>query len=123
MQERRKQPRSRTYFGGQVVYDQRYCATDCLIRNLSQDGARLVFAGPAIIPMEFDLVIRQRGHSRRVQLVWRKEADVGVKFLHRHAETSIEASIAIEAAQKISALKAQNSTLVRRVSELSESTI
>jgi len=120
MRDRRKHPRNRTYLGGQVVYDQRYCAIDCLVRNVSQAGARLVLAGPSIVPMEFDLVIRQKGQSRRVKLVWRNEADVGVQFLDQQRAGD---PLAVEAAQQIRTLKAHNRTLLRRVAELSESTI
>lgn len=97
MQERRRQRRRKTYLGGQTVYHQSYCAIDCLVRNLSQDGARLVFAdGEWILPSEFDLVIPHRGDSRTARIVWRKQADVGVRFLD-----DVEARPFLEAARRI----------------------
>lgn len=120
MRDRRTQQRSRTYLGAQAVHDQRYCATDCLIRNMSPAGARLIFAGRAMIPSVFDLITRPAGPSRRVQVVWRLDYDVGVRFIdHRDAA----APLPLDAAQRIRALKAENDALRRRVRDLSESAI
>ena len=116
MQERRGQERRKTYLGGQTVYHQRYCAIDCLVRNLSQDGAWLVFAdGEWILPSEFDLLIPHRGDSRPARIVWRKQADVGVQFLDY-----VEGRRSVEVARQINALKKQNVALARRVADLSE---
>ena len=102
-----------------MVYDQHYCVIDCLVRNISEAGARLVFASPAVIPAEFDLLFSQKGSTRRAQVTWRKELDVGVQFLSGRSEVSIP----LEAAQTIRTLKTQNERLLRRLSELSESAI
>lgn len=116
MQDRRKQHRRKTYLGGQGVYRQRYCAIDCLVRNLSQDGARLLFAdGEWIFPSEFELLIPQRGDSRPARIIWRKQADVGVQFL-----AHVESRASVETARRINVLKKQNIILARRVADLSE---
>jgi len=113
MDERRKLPRTRTYLGGRVTFGQRYCALDCLVRNLSQNGAYLAFSDHALIPDEFDLMIPHKGDSRRVRIAWRLQENVGIEFLQQDGRS-------VEAAQQITALKAQNAALARRVSDLSE---
>lgn len=116
MLERRKQQRRKTYLGGQTVYQRRYCVIDCLVRNLSQDGARLVLAdGEWILPSEFDLLIPHRTDSRPARIVWRKQADVGVQLLDY-----VEGRSSVEAGRRIDALKKQNIALARRVADLSE---
>lgn len=119
MKDRRKQIRRRTYLGGQIAYRQRYCAIDCLVRNLSQDGARLVFGGQPMIPTEFELIISQSGETRRARLIWNKATEVGVQFAHQ----PVAAALPIEAVKKIKALKEQNAALRNRVAELSESSV
>jgi hypothetical protein len=116
MQERRRQQRQKTYLGGQVAFRQRYCAIDCLVRNLSQDGARLVLSeGEWVLPTEFDLLIPHRGDSRAARIVWRNRGDVGVQFLDYLEDRS-----SVEATRRINTLKKQNTALTRRVADLSE---
>jgi hypothetical protein len=81
MEERRTFPRSRAYIGAQIAYNNRCCTMDCLVRNVSQDGARLIFAGTATIPIKFDMVIRREGRYRPARVIWREETAVGVQYL------------------------------------------
>lgn len=117
MQERRKHQRQKTYLGAQTVYDGRYCVIDCLVRNVSQDGARLVLAdGEWILPTEFELLIPHKGDSRPARIAWRKQADLGVQFL---ADVKSR-RLPVEATRRLNALKKQNAALARRVADLSE---
>ena len=59
----------------QAAFGQRYCAINCLVRNLSCDRARLVFSDHVLIPDEFDLMIPLKGDSRHVRIVWRYQAN------------------------------------------------
>jgi hypothetical protein len=72
MEERRRFPRSRAYIGAQIAYKNRCCTMDCLVRNVSQDGARLIFAGTATIPIKFDMVIRRAAIGQRGSFGGRK---------------------------------------------------
>jgi PilZ domain len=116
MQERRNVHRGRTYLRGRVAFNNRCSTIDCLVRNLSQNGAKLVFSHPATIPGEFDLMIQQKGNSRRARIVWRQEVEAGVAFLASHAE----AVVSIETARRIRRLEEERDSLARRVAELSE---
>ena len=51
----------------------------CMITNISQDGARL-FSDDVVVPQEFDLVIADN-LERRCQVVWRLGGEIGVRFL------------------------------------------
>lgn len=115
MQTSRKHHRRRTYLGGQATFGQRYCAMNCVIRNLSQNGARLVFSDHVLVPDEFDLTIPHKGDSRRARIVWRYQANVGVQFLEYE-----DGRRSVETARRIRALKEQNAALTRRIADLSE---
>jgi hypothetical protein len=115
MQKCRKHQRRRTYLGGQAAFGQRYCAINCLVRNLSCDGARLVFSDQVLIPDEFDLMIPLKGDSRRARIVWRYRASVGVHFLDHD-----EGRRSVETARKIRTLQQRNAALTRRIADLGE---
>ncbi|GAC1330582.1 MAG: hypothetical protein NVSMB26_08160 [Beijerinckiaceae bacterium] len=116
MQERRAVHRNRTYLRGQVVYNDRCSNMDCLVRNMSQNGAKIVFPDTALIPSEFDIMIRQKGESRRARIIWRSEKEAGVTFLHSDRGTIVS----IETARRIKRLEQDRETLANRVAQLSE---
>lgn len=115
MEERRKTFRGRTYLGGQVAFDNSRSAADCLVRNLSPEGAKIVFSAPTAIPNEFELTIPRKGDSRGVRVVWRDENEAGVVFLAN--DSGFVASI--EAGRKIRRLEVERDALARRVAQLS----
>ena len=115
MQERRTVHRDRTYLGAQVAYNNRCSTMDCLVRNVSQNGAKIVFSDMALIPSEFEVLIPRKGESRRARIIWRDEKEVGVTFLH--SEKS--AVISIESARRIKKLETERDALARRVAQLS----
>ena len=119
MQDRRKEQRGRTYLGSEVAFNNRCSTIDCSVRNMSQSGAKLEFAHTALIPSEFDLMIRQKGSIRRARLVWRRELAAGVAFIA--SETGAFGSN--ETARQIRKLETERETLARRVADLSEPAI
>jgi hypothetical protein len=52
---------------------------ECLITDISSDGARL-FSEDKEIPNQFDLTIADN-LARRCQVIWRLGGELGVKFL------------------------------------------
>jgi hypothetical protein len=116
VEERRKSQRLRTYLGGTIAFNNRYSTLECLVRNLSPEGARLAFPHPVVLPLEFDLQIRNRGESRRGRLVWRDETQAGIIL----SAPDLGSVVSIEAARRLRKLEADRDQLARRVAELSE---
>jgi hypothetical protein len=55
---------------------------DCLVRNMSRNGAKLVFKARCFcLPGEFELMLPQKGESRRARIVWRQQDEAGIAFL------------------------------------------
>jgi len=117
MLDRRNEQRSRTYRGGQVAFNNRWSTMECLVRNLSEGGARIEFAEPAFIPDDLDLIVPLRGYSTSVRVVWRQARAMGVSFVEKNTGTIIP----IEVARQIRKLKTERDMLARRVKELSGS--
>ena len=116
MQERRSFPRGRTYLGGQVAFNDRCSVMDCIVRNMSQNGAKVAIESTAAVPREFDLMVQHKGESRRARIVWRNENEIGIAFCDNNAGKIIS----IEPARRIKKLELERDTLIRRVAQLSE---
>lgn len=78
--EQRLQPRRHTMIIATLVYDGGRSRVDCVIRNLSEGGAKLEVATVRGIPQTFDLMVpAHRPHHCRV--VWRSLKELGVQFV------------------------------------------
>ncbi|MEA2860800.1 MAG: hypothetical protein QOC72_2839 [Methylobacteriaceae bacterium] len=117
MRERREYQRGRTYLGGRLAFNNQYCSVDCLVRNMSQNGAKLVFEGTVLLPGEFELMLPQKGESRRARVVWRQQDEAGVTFLEAGGGEGV---IPLGMARRIKKLEAERAALETRVAELTE---
>jgi hypothetical protein len=80
MLERRKQQRWPAYWAGRISFKQSGSVAECLIRNTSGDGAKLVLSGTVFVPREFDLNIPKHRADYRAKVIWRRTEEVGVAF-------------------------------------------
>jgi hypothetical protein len=80
MSERRQHHRHRTLKGGRIVFNQRFSAIDCTVRNLSDGGACIEVATSVGIPDDFDLTIEPEHVNRSCHVAWRSEHRIGVAF-------------------------------------------
>ncbi len=114
MLERRRERRTRAYLGGRIVTDRRLTAINCLIRNTSGAGAKLVVAAGALLPEEFDLYVPKSQGEYRVRARWRHSEEVGVEVAPAPAGT---APIALDLARRIKRLEAENAGLKQRLGD------
>ena len=78
--ERRLAPRRHTMIEAEIVFEGGRSRLDCLIRNLSDTGAKLEVAKVASVPQSFDLLVPGHyPHPSRV--VWRTIREVGITFV------------------------------------------
>ncbi len=78
--EHRSAPRQRTLKGGKIVLNDGFSTIDCMVRNLSETGAKLEIASILGIPPQFKLMMSD-GRSFACQIAWRTENAIGVKFM------------------------------------------
>lgn len=114
MLDRRREQRTRTYLGGRIVTDHRLTSINCLIRNTSGAGAKLVVASGALLPDEFDLQIPKNETEFRVRARWRRSEEVGVEVAPAPAAT---APIALDMARRLKLLEAENAALKKRLGD------
>ncbi len=116
MEQPRRGHRSRTYLGGRIVFNGRSSTMDCLIRNLSENGALLEFAEPIVPCHEVDLCILSRALSLKARVVWCDGTRVGVSTKQANSGSVIP----LETARLIRKLRADRAALAKRVAELRE---
>jgi len=85
MSESRTKTRKRCFLGARIQFNNRRSSFDCLVRDISVDGARLELASLESMPDEFDLVIPQQERQYRAKVMWRRNNICGVSFLVREA--------------------------------------
>jgi hypothetical protein len=78
--EQRLSPRRNVTIPAKVVFDGGRRRIDCIIRNLSDGGAKLELPSVSGLPNTFDLIVQgHRPHGCRV--AWRALREVGVQFI------------------------------------------
>jgi PilZ domain-containing protein len=78
--ERRKVARQKSFLRGMIYFNNRRNVVDCLVRDISAYGARLIFSDAVTTPDLLDLYIPQKEQTLRVNVVWRHGEEVGVVF-------------------------------------------
>jgi hypothetical protein len=79
--EQRGVTRRRALLSGKFVFDQPRHSVDCVIRDLSEVGARIVFA-PRVVPRGRGWLIDLRaGFAHDAVVIWRASGLLGVKFV------------------------------------------
>ena len=80
MRERRESRRSKSFLRGRIYFNNRRSATDCLVRDISEVGARLIFSDAVSVPDAVDLYIPQKEQTLRARVEWRHGDEVGISF-------------------------------------------
>ena len=80
MSERRSSRRTKSFLRGFVYVSREQGALSCLIRDLSDKGARIIFSDSVTLPHTFDLYIPQRDQTLRAKVRWRHGDEVGLAF-------------------------------------------
>ena len=80
MSERRQSIRQKSFLRGCIYFNNRRSALDCLIRDISNEGAKLIFSDIVNIPDVVDLYIPQKEQTLRTHVEWRQGKEVGVAF-------------------------------------------
>ena len=109
MLNRRKVQRDPAYLGGRIVFDRQFATVDCLVRNVSEDGARLVFNDTSSVPNAFDLTVPRRNMTYRVHARWRRFGEMGVEIERKPAASATV--IPITLARRLRKLERDNAAL------------
>ncbi|MFN3685304.1 PilZ domain-containing protein [Salinarimonas sp.] len=118
-------PRHRVLIAGTIRYAGGIGTASCVVRNLSETGAKLTLSESLNLPTHFDLAIAQKNAVHRCELRWRRGEEAGVAFLDASASAPAAAPAPPIATPEIDALRArirtleaENARLKARIAEL-----
>jgi hypothetical protein len=81
MLERRQSARDKVLYGGIAELTEHGQTRDCVVRNISENGANLEFADAVRLPKEsLRLTIARKGRSFLARIIWWRDNFVGVAF-------------------------------------------
>jgi len=78
--DKRKSGRRRQFLRGFVRLPQNNTAIDCLVRDISETGAKLRFRCTTPMPEFFELHIPSTGQLAKSKLRWNSGREVGISF-------------------------------------------
>jgi PilZ domain len=114
--ERRRTARQKSFLRGMVYFNNRRSVADCLIRDISPYGARLIFSDNVTTLDTLDLYIPQKEQTLRAHVIWRIGHDVGVAF--PQATQSVPAGPSGELAERVVKLEAEIASIKRVLKKL-----
>jgi hypothetical protein len=106
MSERRGSRRSKSFLRGFVYVSRKRGALACLVRDLSEKGARIIFSDQVTLPDMVELYIPQRDQTLRARVHWRKNDEIGPAFTESERVPDTQPSAA-EIAQRVALLEAE----------------
>ena len=110
MSERRGSRRSKSFLRGFIYVSRKRGALACLIRDLSEKGARIIFSDTVTLPDLVELYIPQREQTLRARVQWRRNDEIGLAFIE--AERAADAlPTAAEVVQRVAMLEAEIASL------------
>jgi hypothetical protein len=102
MEERRQVPRHKSLLRGRVYFNNRNSTAECLVRDISAHGARLIFADEVLIPEIVELYIPAKEQMLRAQVIWRNANESGVAFAnHQQMARPADAENLADRVQKL----------------------
>jgi len=80
MGERRRSTRQKSFLRGCVYFNNGQCSVDCLVRDISHEGARIIFSDHVRIPDVVQLHIPDKKRTLRAWVKWRRGNELGLAF-------------------------------------------
>jgi hypothetical protein len=119
MIERRDSPRRNTcFFRAFVYFENSSTAIDCIVRDLSDTGARLQFPKPQNLTELLDLHIPVKGRSFHAAMRWYDGDEIGIAFYA--SATTDKADISLD--RRVDRLEAEISMLRQAVKRMQKHT-
>jgi hypothetical protein len=79
-ENRRGESRRRVLLAGKIVQGAGAFSSDCGIRDLTEDGARIRLPAPVPVGEDFYLLEMRNGRAYHAEVRWRSDSEIGVSF-------------------------------------------
>lgn len=79
-EDQRRSPRLRALLGGKLAYGEGFFTVDCLVRDLSREGARVKLPPGQAVPARLYFLELRSGSAFEARVVWRRHPEIGLEF-------------------------------------------
>jgi uncharacterized protein YceH (UPF0502 family) len=119
--ENRSHSRVRALMAGRIVFNKGRSSVDCVVRNITDAGAKLSVSAAANVPDQFELVLPHKRATRRARLIWRRLDEIGVAFSDAPLP-NVDSGADVEAAlrRRIQQLEAEVASLQALIEKLTD---
>jgi hypothetical protein len=115
MQDRRQSARDKVIYGGVAGIGERGATRDCVVRNISEQGAGIEFSNVIKLPQkQMSLTIARKSRSFLARIIWWRDNFVGVAF---NSDTSSELPVS-DLEERLRKSQQKKRQLQRRINEL-----
>ena len=80
MLERRALARHKTFIKGRIYFNNRLSSLDCIVRDVTSQGARLEVSENVPLPDSFEIYLPNKDEYFHARVEWRKGGNIGVSW-------------------------------------------
>jgi len=88
MNERRVMVRHKTFIKGRIYFNNRLSSMDCIVRDTTENGARLEFSENVTLPSVFELYLPNKDEYFQAHVAWRKGNNIGIAWRAEYSPNS-----------------------------------
>jgi hypothetical protein len=115
MPDRRQSARDKVIYGGVAEIDEQGATRDCVVRNISENGANIEFSNVIRLPKkQVSLTIARKGRSFLAKVIWWRDNFVGLAF---SSETSSGLPVS-DLEERLRKSEVKKRQLQRRINQL-----
>jgi PilZ domain len=115
MLDRRQNTRDKVMYGGVAEFDDRGATRECVVRDISENGAKVEFSNVIKLPKkQMSLKIARKGRSFLAKVIWWRDNFVGLAF---SSETSSGLPVS-DLDERLRRSEQKKRQLQRRIKEL-----
>ena len=116
--ERRTLLRKRSFLQGRLYFNNRRSSLDCLVRDISGQGAKLKVSDSIAIPEMVELYIPNKDETYRAEVQWRTGFEIGVTFENDEAPSIVPGAAPADLPERVRRLEAEVASLHRKLNAL-----
>lgn len=122
MNERRALPRHKTFIQGRIYFNNRLSSTNCIVRELAENGSRLEVSETATLPDTFELYLPAKDEYFHAKVEWRRGNSVGISWDREQLSGPAgEQGVSLHAlADRLTKLEREVASLRKRLDSLHE---
>lgn len=119
MRERRRLPRQKSFLRGCLYFNNGRASATCLIRDMSDRGARIIISHALNVADAVELYVMQTAKTMRARVEWRRDDELVLSF----AENGDGTNASKELVARLVRLEIEVASLRHTIQELSDDSV